>query len=92
MKIRYSSTFYHQYKKADVRIRKNTDKLIDLFSKNPNDLQLNNHALKREWKGLRSIDITADWRAIYRQLTEGEEHIAYFIALGTHSKLYKPRK
>jgi len=47
---------------------------------------LNNHALTGQWAGYRSINITGDYRAVYRL---AEEDIAYFVALDTHSKLYK---
>ena len=50
--------------------------------------QLRNHPLRGKHVGKRSIDITADWRAIYEEKLEREEIIAYFIALGTHSQLY----
>lgn len=81
--------FIKQYKKADVKIRKVFDKQFALFAKNPMDLNLHNHPLRKEWVGHRSIDITADWRAIYKEIHEGEEYIAYFVALGTHQQLYK---
>lgn len=89
MKVQYSPEFYRQYKKAAVRIRRIIDKRITLFRKNSHDLQLHNHMLKREYEGYRSIDITADCRAIYEEVQEGGETIAYFIAIGTHNQLYK---
>jgi len=89
MTVKYSPAFFKKLKKVDVRIRKNVKEKILLFSKNPSDPQLNNHLLKREYKGHRSINITADWRALYRDLREGEDNVAYFVALGTHRELYK---
>lgn len=88
MIIRYSPVFFKTLKKLDVRIRKSFKEQILLFSKSPNDPQLNNHPLKREYQGLRSIDITADWRAIYEEKHEGEEETAYFVLIGTHKQLY----
>lgn len=89
MKIKYDPEFIKKLKKANVRIRKNFEKRIKIFSQNSNDPQLNNHALKREYLGLRSIDITADWRAIYQEIKIKDNPIAYFIILGTHEELYK---
>lgn len=91
MKVRYSPKFYRQYKKADVRIRNRLDERIAVFLKNTNDPQLHNHVLKREWKGCRSIDITADWRAIYKEIQYEEELVAYFVAIGTHDQLFKQK-
>ena len=93
MIVRYSPLFFKTLKKLDVRVRKSFKKQILLFAKNPNDPALNNHPLKREYKGLRSIDVAADWRAIYEEKSEGEEETAYFVLIGTHEQLYgKPKK
>jgi addiction module RelE/StbE family toxin len=88
MKVRYSPDFFQKYKKADVRIRNKVDEKIAVFLKDPYDLQLDNHTLKRQWKGLRSIDVTSDWRAIYKETQIGDKIVAYFVALGTHKELY----
>ena len=88
MTIKYSPAFLATLKKADVRIRKSFKERILQFSKNPYDLQLRNHKLQREYQGYRSINITADWRAIYKEIHESDEIIAYFIAIGTHDQLY----
>ena len=89
MTIKYSPAFFKQLKKVDVRIKKSLKQKILLFSKNPYNPQLNNHSLKREYKGYRSINITADWRALYVEKREGDDTIAYFSLLGTHRELYK---
>ncbi len=88
MIIKYDPAFLQALKKANVRIRTQVKERLLLFSKTPYNLQLNNHALQREWQGYRSIDITNDWRAIYEEIQEGRETIAYFVALGTHEQLY----
>ena len=93
MIIRYSPLFFKTLKKLDVKVRNSFKEQIILFSKSPNDLQLDNHPLKREYQGLRSIDITADFRAIYEERYEGEGKAAYFVLIGTHKQLYrKPEK
>ena len=89
MKIIYDPAFLEKLKKADVRIRKSLKEKILLFSQNPNSPELNNHPLKREYEGHSSIDITTDWRALYKKRTEGDEKIAYFVFLGTHAQLYR---
>lgn len=89
MKVRFSPDFYRQYKKVDVRIRKSVDEKVEIFLKDPYNLELDNHPLKREWEGYRSIDITGDYRAIYKKIDKGVDIVAYFVALETHRKLYK---
>ncbi len=92
MIVKYSPLFLQTLKKANVRIRKSFKEKILIFSKNPHDLELDNHLLKEPYQGLRSIDITADWRAIYKEKSEKEEAVAYFVILGTHEELYMKSK
>lgn len=89
MTIKYTKKFIAQLKKQDVRIRKSFKKAIIQFSHNSNDTELNNHLLKREWIGHQSINITADFRAIYKEVEIASETVIYFVALGTHKQLYK---
>lgn len=88
MTVRYAPAFLKKLKKTDVRIRKSFRERIAIFSSDPFNTQLNNHLLQREWQGYRSIDVTNDYRAIYTEKVEGEEIIAYFVAIGTHKQLY----
>ena len=88
MKVKYDPGFFRFYKKASVRIKNSFDSKLRIFIRDPFDLELRNHRLKREWEGYRSIDITADWRAIYKEIKIGEQAFAYFVALGTHKELY----
>ncbi len=61
-----------------------------IFQLNPTDPILDNHPLERELTGYRSIDITADYRAVFEELQGGEEKICYFFLIGTHKELYQP--
>ncbi len=89
MTIKYTKKFFAQLKRQNVRIRKSFKKAINQFAQNPRNTELNNHALIKEWIGHRSIDITSDWRAIYKEVKLAGETIIYFVALGTHRQLYK---
>ena len=88
MKIVYDPAFVKTLKKINVRIRKSFKERILLFSKDPYSLQLDNHTLRKKYQGYRSIDITVDYRAIYKERQEGKEILAYFTLLGTHTELY----
>ena len=59
---------------------------LELFVVDPIDYRLGNHPLAGWWTGYRSIDITGDIRAVYK---EADEHVAYFVAIGSHSELYE---
>lgn len=89
MNIIYDPAFIKSLKKVNVIIRKSFKNRIVLFSKDPHNPQLDNHALREKYQGYRSIASTADYRAIYKERHEGEEIVAYFTALGTHKQLYE---
>jgi len=59
---------------------------ITLFTKDPLDYTLRNHALNTPYKGSYSIDITGDCRAIYHLV---DDQTALFTHIGTHSQLYR---
>ncbi len=88
MTVRYDPIFLKKLKKLDARIRKSFKKRIILFSRDPENSQLNNHFLKREYSNFRSIDITNDYRALFREKDEGGKTVAYFEDIGTHKELY----
>ena len=84
MTVAYSKNFIKQAKKLNPDLRKKLQQRIKLFTKNPLDLVLRNHALKGKYKDYRSIDITGDVRALYLQ----QSNEAIFDAVGAHSQLY----
>ncbi len=88
MNVKYSPSLLNRLKEHDVRIRKSFKEKITIFSKNPNDPKLNNHSLREPYQDRRSIDITNDYRAHYKEIKEGTETVAYFVSLGTHEELY----
>ena len=89
MIVKYSPSFIKILKKVNVRVRNQFKRKVFIFSKNPADPQLRNHPLRGAYLGKRSIDITADWRAIYEEIYEGDDVVLYFIAIGIHRQLYK---
>ena len=86
MIVNYSKSFIKQLKKVPKKIRIQLIARIEVFSQNPLHSTLHNHSLLGEYAGYRSINITGDWRAIYLQINETT---VLFVALGTHSQLYK---
>jgi addiction module RelE/StbE family toxin len=86
MYIIFSKTFVKAYKKANGNIKNSFEEKLELFKINEFDARLNNHSLNGEYSHVRSISVTGDWRAHYEI---PKKDIRYFIALGTHSELYK---
>jgi len=86
-RIGYSKRFIKDLKKSPVEVRLSFRKRLELFLVDKYNPVLNNHQLTGKYVGYRSINITGDWRAIYREFQEGT--VVFFDTLGTYSKLYK---
>ena len=86
MKVRFHRNFEKLFAKVPAKVQKRFGELLALFLGDPFDETLRNHPLTGEWAGFRSINVTGDYRAIYKAV---DENTALFEAIGTHSKLYK---
>lgn len=86
MKIIVHNHFTKRYRKLQRSKQKKVNIAIKLFQNNPFHPLLNNHALHHPYSSYRSINIGGDMRAIYEEI---DFDTAHFIALGTHSELYK---
>lgn len=85
MRIRYLKSFQKQVVKLRPAQLKRLKASIELFQIEPNHPDLYNHPLTGEWIGHRSIAFGGDWRVHYKIVGD----VAVFVALGTHSQLYK---
>ena len=86
MKIILHKNFKKQYRKLKAGEKRKLKKRIDIFLQNQFHPLLNNHALRGEYAGFRSINITGDVRALYEPTNE---YTAYFIIIDTHGNLFK---
>lgn len=84
-RIEFSAIFNKKLEKAPTEIKIAFAEIFELFLEDPKSKILRNHDLKNKYAGMRSIDVTEDWRALYR---EEKERIIFF-EIGTHSQLYK---
>lgn len=87
MEIRLHKNFVKQAASLKPAQKKRLEKAMMLFQEQPNHPDLYNHPLAGEWSGYRSIAFGGDWRAHF-ELTDGQT-VAWFVACGTHSQLYK---
>ena len=85
MKIDRNNIFKKRFKKLPTFIQKKTIARLLLFEEDSKNILLNNHKLTGKYKGCRSINITGDYRAIYKEMPEDTY---LFIELGTHHQLY----
>ena len=86
--INYSKLFNKQYKIIPLEIKIAFQETLELFLDNHNHPILRNHALKEKLQGYKSINVTEDYRAIYKIKLEGKKAVITFYLIGTHEELY----
>ena len=85
MTIDYTKEFVKRFKKLRPPEQQRFLNNLEIFKINPLDARLNNHPLKGKYKGLRSINVGGDIRALY---IETDNSLILFALIGTHSQLY----
>lgn len=89
MKIRFSPDFIKLLKKikrTDKDLTVQINKQLKLFQLHPQHPSLRTHKLSGKMKNHWSISLSKSLRMIYILLETDE---AYFIAIGTHDKVYR---
>ncbi len=87
-RIKYTVLFDKQRKAAPLEIKIAFKEARELFLDNPNHPHLRNHALREQFAGYRSIDVTSDWRELFKIHESKTRTIITFHILGTHIQLY----
>lgn len=85
MQIKLHRNFLKRYIKLPEKIREKFKEKRNLFIEDRFDPILNNHSVEKRFPDCRSINITGDYRAIFKE-EKGDIYI--FINIGTHSELY----
>ena len=85
MKVKLHSNFEKQFAKLRMNEKKQAKDRLVRFVSEPFSPELRNHPLKGKYRGYRSINITGDLRAVYKNAGKDE---AVFVAIGSHSELY----
>lgn len=86
--IKYTTPFDRQRQAAPVEIKIAFRETLELFLDDPKSPHLRNHALREQFAGYRSIDITDDWRALFKIKGSKTKTVITFHILGTHKQLY----
>jgi len=86
MNVVFHRRFEKMASKLTLKVKQKMVDRITLFSEDPLNSTLRNHALRTPYKGSYSIDITGDYRAVYQLI---DDQTALFTHIGTHSQLYK---
>ena len=85
MDVSFHNNFKKSYKKRSRKVRDQFNKRLKLFLEDPYNILLNNHALHDEWLGFRSINVTGDFRAIFKYINGNS---VQFVEIDAHSNLY----
>jgi mRNA-degrading endonuclease YafQ of YafQ-DinJ toxin-antitoxin module len=85
MKISFSKQSLKDLAKLDKKIEKAFYKKLRIFTENKKDLSLNLHALKGEYLGKFSFNVTGDFRCIVVFL--GDD-LVVVNRISSHSNLY----
>ena len=81
----FSTKFKKNLKKLDSKLIKSFKTRFILFQENEFAIILNNHSLKGEYVDCKSINITGDYRLVYKKI----DNLYILIDIGTHSQLYE---
>jgi addiction module RelE/StbE family toxin len=83
--VAYTKDFQKSLKKKDKFVQDKTRIRIRLFRRDPLNILLDNHKLHGEYEGYNSINITGNYRAIFKYISGNQ---AVFYDIGTHPELY----
>lgn len=84
MNIYFHKNFLKDYKKLNNPQQNKFKERKNLFLRDEYNPILNNHSLTGKYKGYRSLNVTGDLRAIFKQ----SKDMVIFIAINSHSNLY----
>lgn len=84
MEAHLHKNFMKRFDKIPLKIQEQFYERLDLFLENKFNKILNNHSVEETYPNCRSINVSGDYRAIFKE----QEDIAIFITIGTHSDLY----
>lgn len=80
----FHKNFKKKFKKLPPKIQEKFYERLDVFLQNKFDTVLNNHSVDKVFLHCRSINVSGDYRAIFRD----QKDVVIFITIGTHSDLY----
>jgi addiction module RelE/StbE family toxin len=86
MIVNFHPIFKRQYKKLRARLQGQFKERLNIFLADPLHSLLHDHPLHGKYEGYRSINVTGDYRAVYKR--EDTDEIL-FSAIGTHDQLYR---
>lgn len=84
MRLQFTARYNKKYRKLPASIKRHAEERLRIFISDPSHPLLNNHSVGKVFPGCRSINITGDFRAIFKEVDDA----VVFINIGTHGELY----
>lgn len=88
IRIEFTNLFNKQRKDAPLEIKIAFQETLELFLEEPKHETLRRHLLKGEYFGYESIDVTPDYRAVFKETRIERKIVIKFYTIGTHEELY----
>ncbi len=85
MRLIHDRVFERQVKKLSKKLREKLKERLNMLVINGFNPILNDHDLGPPYESFRSINITGDYRLVYKHIEKG---VYYLRAVGTHHQLY----
>jgi len=85
MRVSYHRKFDKQYKRLKLSVQEKFKERRNIFLLDQFHPLLANHPLNSPFAGSRSINITGDYRAIFKQISDD---LIIFTDVGTHHELF----
>jgi mRNA-degrading endonuclease YafQ of YafQ-DinJ toxin-antitoxin module len=86
--IEFTSLFNRKRKALPLSVKTAFRETLEIFLENPTDVTLRRHFLKGKYAEYQSIDVTPDYRAIFKEIKKDKGTIIKFYTIGTHEELY----
>ena len=88
IRIEFSPLFNRKLKQLPRKIITAFDETLEIFWEDLNHKRLRRHFLKEKFAGYESIDVTDDYRAIFKEEKTKNSIVIKFHLIGTHKDLY----
>ena len=86
MQVDFTKAFDKQFAKLPLKRQEKARETIALYLQNVSAPSLRLHVLKGEWLGYQAISAGGDLRLHFKMV---EQDTILFVAVGSHSQLYK---
>jgi len=89
MNIKETKRYIKSYNKRAYKLKVKIFETLTKFVNDPFHKDLRNHSLKWKLKWIRSMNVTWDYRILFRELSNWTYELVELLDINSHSNLYK---